>query len=136
MLRKPRRLSQRGRGDRPEGSWTCPHKGSRGRVLEEEVIDAHHHIWQFDRTPWLSGPPVKRIFGDYKGLRRDYSIAEYAIEPMTVLCWRASATTDASLGPQSLVRRCLPFVSLTEITDAWTPHNVLCEHCLEWTWIH
>jgi len=49
-------------------------------VLEEEVIDAHHHIWQFDRTPWLSGPPVKRIFGDYKGLRRDYSIAEYAID--------------------------------------------------------
>jgi predicted TIM-barrel fold metal-dependent hydrolase len=44
----------------------------------QEVLDAHHHIWRVDRTPWLSGPPVKRIFGDYEPLRRDYSIAEYA----------------------------------------------------------
>ena len=45
---------------------------------EQGIIDAHHHIWRMDRTPWLNGPPVSRIFGDYAPLRRDYSIAEYA----------------------------------------------------------
>jgi predicted TIM-barrel fold metal-dependent hydrolase len=44
----------------------------------QAVIDAHHHIWRVDRTPWLNGPPVNRIFGDYAPLRRDYAIAEYA----------------------------------------------------------
>ena len=42
------------------------------------IIDAHHHIWLLDRTPWLNGPPVPRIFGDYGKIRRDYPIAEFA----------------------------------------------------------
>jgi predicted TIM-barrel fold metal-dependent hydrolase len=46
----------------------------------QEILDAHHHIWLVDRTPWLNGPAVKRIFGDYQPLRRDYSIAEYATD--------------------------------------------------------
>lgn len=46
------------------------------------IIDAHHHIWRLDRTPWLSGPTVPRIFGDYTAIRRDYSIDEYAHEAM------------------------------------------------------
>jgi predicted TIM-barrel fold metal-dependent hydrolase len=41
------------------------------------IIDAHHHIWRFDKTPWLNGPPVPRIFGAYEPLRRDYTIEEY-----------------------------------------------------------
>lgn len=48
--------------------------------MERGIIDAHHHIWRFDRTPWLSGPPVPRIFGDYEDLRRDYLIADYAAD--------------------------------------------------------
>jgi predicted TIM-barrel fold metal-dependent hydrolase len=43
-------------------------------------VDAHHHIWWLDRTPWLSGPPVPRIFGDYAALRRDYPIEEFAAD--------------------------------------------------------
>ena len=43
----------------------------------EPVIDAHHHIWRLDCTPWLQGPAVPRIFGAYEPLRRDYGIAEY-----------------------------------------------------------
>lgn len=43
----------------------------------DPVIDAHHHIWRLAHTPWLNGPPVPRIFGDYQALRRDYSIDEY-----------------------------------------------------------
>lgn len=42
------------------------------------IVDAHHHIWRLDRTPWLNGPVVPRIFGDYEPLRRDYSIDEFA----------------------------------------------------------
>src|ERR1700730_1330321 len=46
----------------------------------ERIIDAHHHVWRLDRTPWLAGPPGPRIFGDYDALRRDYSIEEYAAD--------------------------------------------------------
>jgi len=44
------------------------------------IVDAHHHIWRRDRTPWLAGPPAPRIFGEYGALRRDYSIEEYAAD--------------------------------------------------------
>src|SRR5437660_12124282 len=44
------------------------------------IVDAHHHIWRRDRTPWLAGPPVPRIFGTYEALRRDYPIEEYAAD--------------------------------------------------------
>jgi predicted TIM-barrel fold metal-dependent hydrolase len=45
--------------------------------VAEPIIDAHHHIWRLADLPWLAGPPVPRIFGDYQALRRDYAIAEY-----------------------------------------------------------
>ena len=44
------------------------------------IIDAHHHIWRLADLPWLSGPPVPRIFGEYDAIRRDYSIDEYTAE--------------------------------------------------------
>ncbi|MBL6457679.1 amidohydrolase family protein [Belnapia sp. T6] len=43
----------------------------------EPIIDAHHHIWALSRVPWLQGPPVPRIFGEYGALRRDYGAAEF-----------------------------------------------------------
>ena len=46
-------------------------------AASEPVIDAHHHIWRLDKTAWLNGPVVPRIFGAYEPLRRDYLIAEY-----------------------------------------------------------
>lgn len=44
------------------------------------IIDAHHHIWLKQRTPWLNGPMEPRIFGEYDRIRRDYAIQEYAEE--------------------------------------------------------
>src|SRR5579885_2834644 len=41
------------------------------------IVDAHHHIWRLADLPWLAGPPVPRIFGDYTALRRDYSAEEF-----------------------------------------------------------
>jgi predicted TIM-barrel fold metal-dependent hydrolase len=43
----------------------------------EPIVDAHHHIWRFNRTPWLQGPPVPRIFGEYSALRRDYLMTDF-----------------------------------------------------------
>jgi predicted TIM-barrel fold metal-dependent hydrolase len=41
------------------------------------IVDAHHHIWRLADLPWLSGPTVPRIFGEYGAIRRDYPIEEY-----------------------------------------------------------
>ena len=41
------------------------------------AVDAHHHIWRLNDLPWLSGPPVPRIFGPYQPICRDYPIDEY-----------------------------------------------------------
>lgn len=45
--------------------------------MTDAIIDAHHHIWRLEATPWLQGPPVPRIFGAYDAIRRDYTIDEY-----------------------------------------------------------
>ena len=41
------------------------------------VIDTHHHIWLRKDIPWLADPPIRRMFGDYFGLRRDYPVEEW-----------------------------------------------------------
>ena len=48
--------------------------------MTEQIIDAHHHIWRLAKTPWLHGPPVPRIFGDYQALRRDYLAPDFAAD--------------------------------------------------------
>jgi predicted TIM-barrel fold metal-dependent hydrolase len=45
--------------------------------LPEAIIDSHHHIWRLADVPWLAGPPVPRIVGDYRPLRRDYTVEEF-----------------------------------------------------------
>jgi predicted TIM-barrel fold metal-dependent hydrolase len=47
------------------------------RPYDGPVIDAHHHIWRLADLPWLAGPPVPRIFGEYGPIRRDYLMEEY-----------------------------------------------------------
>lgn len=49
-------------------------------MTDPQIVDAHHHIWRLERTPWLSGPPVPRIFGSYDAIRRNYPIEEYAAD--------------------------------------------------------
>lgn len=49
----------------------------------EPIIDAHHHIWRLAATPWLNGPAVPRIFGEYSSLRRDYLIEDYLADCRT-----------------------------------------------------
>lgn len=45
--------------------------------LTDPIIDAHHHIWELKRVPWLAGPMQLRIFGEYAALRRDYLADEF-----------------------------------------------------------
>lgn len=66
--------------------------------MSEPIIDAHHHIWQLDRVPWLKGPQVPRIFGDYGALRRDYPVSEFreALRPHGVV---ASVYVQINVAP-------------------------------------
>jgi predicted TIM-barrel fold metal-dependent hydrolase len=41
------------------------------------AIDTHHHIWRRKDVAWLADPPIPRMFGDYFGIRRDYSVEEW-----------------------------------------------------------
>lgn len=41
------------------------------------IIDAHHHVWRRADQPWLQGPTVPRIFGEYDTIKRDYPMAEF-----------------------------------------------------------
>ena len=41
------------------------------------IIDAHHHIWRRADQPWLQGPTVPRIFGEYDAIKRDYPMSEF-----------------------------------------------------------
>jgi predicted TIM-barrel fold metal-dependent hydrolase len=51
--------------------------------MTQPIVDAHHHIWRRDHTPWLSGPMLPRIFGDYGSIRRDYLIEEFAADAVS-----------------------------------------------------
>ena len=62
------------------GTISLPFSRLRTPVTSAPIIDAHHHIWRLARTPWLNGPPVPRIFGDYAPLRRDYLAEEFAAD--------------------------------------------------------
>ena len=42
-----------------------------------KIVDSHHHIWRQADLPWLQGPSVPRIFGEYDPIKRDYPIAEF-----------------------------------------------------------
>lgn len=44
--------------------------------MNDPIIDVHHHIWRVAKVPWLNGPQLPRIFGDYGALRRDYPVNE------------------------------------------------------------
>lgn len=41
------------------------------------IIDAHHHVWRRADQPWLQGPTVPRIFGEYDAIKRDYPMSEF-----------------------------------------------------------
>lgn len=85
------------------------------------IIDAHHHIWRLGQTPWLNGPPVPRIFGEYQALRRDYTIEDFLADcrPSRVAASVIEQTVDL-FGPS----RCM-FGSNFPIEKLWTDYSTL-----------
>ncbi len=45
--------------------------------MTDPIVDAHHHIWRRADQPWLQGPTVPRIFGNYDAIKRDYPVEEF-----------------------------------------------------------
>ena len=52
--------------------------------MSPDLVDAHVHFWRRTDLPWLNGPMVPRIFGDYEALRRDYPVGEYVADAVPV----------------------------------------------------
>lgn len=44
-----------------------------------ELVDAHHHLWDFDvaRPFWLTGPCQDALLGDYSNLSCSYRLSDY-----------------------------------------------------------
>ena len=39
------------------------------------IVDAHHHIWEWQNYPWLVAPITPKMYGsDYQPLRQDYLV--------------------------------------------------------------
>lgn len=43
------------------------------------IIDPHHHLYDLKtgKYPWLQGPMLDRVFGDYSAIRKDYLIDDF-----------------------------------------------------------
>jgi predicted TIM-barrel fold metal-dependent hydrolase len=46
----------------------------------DAIVDAHIHVWRRADLGWLHPPLVRRIFGDYAPLCRDYPVEEYVAD--------------------------------------------------------
>ncbi len=62
------------------------------------IVDSHHHIWLHKDVAWLHPPVTQKLFGDYFGLRRDFTIDEWMndILPQNVV---KSVHVTANWGP-------------------------------------
>lgn len=42
-------------------------------MYDGPIIDSHHHLWHWQKYPWLAAPITPKMYGsDYEGLRQDY----------------------------------------------------------------
>jgi predicted TIM-barrel fold metal-dependent hydrolase len=46
-------------------------------LYDGPMIDTHHHVWLRKDVAWLADPAPPRMFGDYFGIRRDYTVEEW-----------------------------------------------------------
>jgi len=48
-------------------------------VAPQSIVDAHFHVWDAEANyhPWLRDRPVAFRYGDYSGLPRRYTVADY-----------------------------------------------------------
>jgi len=46
-------------------------------MYDGPIIDSHHHLWHWQKYPWLAAPMTPKMYGDdYSGLRQDYLVED------------------------------------------------------------
>jgi predicted TIM-barrel fold metal-dependent hydrolase len=44
-------------------------------MYDGPIVDSHHHLWHWQKYPWLAAPMTPKMYGDdYSGLRQDYLV--------------------------------------------------------------
>lgn len=69
------------------------------------IIDTHHHLWRREDVSWIKPPLTPRMFGDYFGICRDFSIEEWKhdIRPHNVVqTVHVTANWDGAKATRSL----------------------------------
>ena len=52
-------------------------RSAAGGIYTGPVIDSHHHLWEWQKYPWLAAPMTPKMYGnDYSGLRQDYLVGD------------------------------------------------------------
>lgn len=92
-------------------------------AYSEPVIDTHHHIWLRKDVAWLADPPTPRMFGDYFGIRRDYSVEEFMsdVKPQGVT---KSVHVTAMWGPDRALDETRWLQSVAD--KHGFPHGIVC----------
>jgi predicted TIM-barrel fold metal-dependent hydrolase len=86
------------------------------------VIDAHHHIWRQADQPWMQGPTVPRIFGDYSAIKRDYPIEEF-LQDIAGTGVEKSVYVQTNWAPERAVEE-VEWVTATAQRTGW-PHAIV-----------
>ena len=46
-------------------------------MYDGPIVDSHHHLWHWQKYPWLAAPMTPKMYGDdYSGLRQDYLVED------------------------------------------------------------
>jgi predicted TIM-barrel fold metal-dependent hydrolase len=91
-------------------------------MSNEPIIDAHHHLWRHVKTPWLNGPSVPRIFGEYDALRRDF-LAEEFIPSVRACAVERSVYIQINVAPGDEVEEVQWVQSVADRHDF--PHGII-----------
>ncbi len=91
-------------------------------IVQNGIIDAHHHIWRRRDLPWLMGPMQPRIFGAYEAIRRDYPIEEY-LDDIQAAGIEKSIYVQANWGPDRFEQEVAWVQSVAD--DKGWPHGIV-----------
>ncbi|WP_306257860.1 amidohydrolase [Pararhizobium sp. IMCC21322] len=95
-------------------------------LSQVEIVDAHHHLWELGRFPYLwlapNAPPAR--FGDHTSIKRNYLPAEYRAD-FAGFNLRGSVHVQANCGANDPVAETKWLQSLSQRTG--TPNAIVAE---------
>jgi len=92
-------------------------------IYSGPAVDTHHHIWRRRDVGWLADPPVPRMFGDYFGIRRDYSVEEW-MNDIVPEGFTKSVHITAMWGPGKELEETRWLQSIAD--NHGFPHGIVC----------